>query len=565
MRNYAKHVSTKSTPQSEKIPGSAQQQNNAGGFSFVLDDWKRLDRFLILGSEGGTYYVGERELTQMNSEVIERLLALDGKRVVARIVEVSDKNIAPKNDPAIFALAVCLKKGDLDTRRAAKEAVSKVCRIGTHIFQLAENLKHLGGWGRVTTSSIAGWYENQTPDRLASNVIKYRNRASWTHKDLLRKVHASSDNEKLQAIFRWVTRDGDLAERKVERKKKVGAQFETFKTHEYRSLVGVELPKVIEGFVKVQKATDPREVVKLIREYDLPREALPTQFLDDVKVWETLLMHGKGMPFTAMIRNLGKMTSIGLVSPLSAVEKYVVERLKDSEGLKKARVHPFAILLAHAVYSQGAGFRGGLSWKPSQRVGDALNDAFYEAFQNVVPSGKRHYLALDVSGSMGSPILNSALSCRDGSAAMALITMRTEPWHFVAGFTSSSGGYFSREAGITELGISPKMRLDQVVKKISGLNFGGTDCALPIVDAMKRKMEVDTFVVYTDSETWAGSIHPVQALKEYRQKTGIPAKLIVVGMASNEFTIADPNDSGMLDVVGFDASAPAVMADFSRD
>jgi 60 kDa SS-A/Ro ribonucleoprotein len=36
-------------------------------------------------------------------------------------------------------------------------------------------------------------------------------------------------------------------------------------------------------------------------------------------------------------------------------------------------------------------------------------------------------------------------------------------------------------------------------------------------------------------------------------------------MVSNGFSIADPNDAGMLDVVGFDAAAPAVIADFIRD
>ncbi|HEV3051923.1 MAG TPA: hypothetical protein VGX50_16565, partial [Longimicrobium sp.] len=65
-------------------------------------------------------------------------------------------------------------------------------------------------------------------------------------------------------------------------------------------------------------------------------------------------------------------------------------------------------------------------------------------------------------------------------------------------------------------------------------------------------------------ETWAGSIHPAQALRKYRERTGIPAKLVVVGMASNGFTIADPNDAGMLDVVGFDAAAPQLIADFAR-
>jgi 60 kDa SS-A/Ro ribonucleoprotein len=77
-------------------------------------------------------------------------------------------------------------------------------------------------------------------------------------------------------------------------------------------------------------------------------------------------------------------------------------------------------------------------------------------------------------------------------------------------------------------------------------------------------VKADAFVVYTDSETWAGSVHPVQALRAYREKTGIPAKLVVVGLVSNGFSIADPADPGMLDVVGFDAAAPAVIAEFIR-
>lgn len=77
-------------------------------------------------------------------------------------------------------------------------------------------------------------------------------------------------------------------------------------------------------------------------------------------------------------------------------------------------------------------------------------------------------------------------------------------------------------------------------------------------------MQVETFVTYTDNETWAGHVKPVQALDQYRQRTGIAAKLIVVGMTATGFTIADPGDPGMLDVVGFDASAPGVMSEFAR-
>ncbi len=71
-------------------------------------------------------------------------------------------------------------------------------------------------------------------------------------------------------------------------------------------------------------------------------------------------------------------------------------------------------------------------------------------------------------------------------------------------------------------------------------------------------------MIYTDNETWAGEIHPCQALAEYRRASGIDARLVVVGMVSNGFSIADPNDPGMLDVVGFDTATPQLISDFAR-
>ena len=55
---------------------------------------------------------------------------------------------------------------------------------------------------------------------------------------------------------------------------------------------------------------------------------------------------------------------------------------------------------------------------------------------------------------------------------------------------------------------------------------------------------------------------PAQALEAYRRKTGIPARLAVVGMTSTGFSIADPADAGMLDVVGFDTATPGLLSDF---
>ena len=61
-----------------------------------------------------------------------------------------------------------------------------------------------------------------------------------------------------------------------------------------------------------------------------------------------------------------------------------------------------------------------------------------------------------------------------------------------------------------------------------------------------------------------GRGHPVQALHDYRRASGIDARLVVVGMVSNGFSIADPADPGMLDVVGFDTATPQLISDFAR-
>lgn len=87
------------------------------------------------------------------------------------------------------------------------------------------------------------------------------------------------------------------------------------------------------------------------------------------------------MPMTAMIRNLGKMSSIGLLKPLSQHASMVCERLRDETMLKKARIHPFNVLLALKTYQQGHGDKGKLSWEVNQAIVGALNDAFYLSFK----------------------------------------------------------------------------------------------------------------------------------------------------------------------------------------
>ena len=540
--NYAKHYSRKLTPQREAIPGSSQVPNSAGGFAWAVTDWVRLDRFLILGSEGGTYYIAERALTRASAEAVERCIREDGRRVVQRIVDISDAGRAPKNDPAIFALAMAAKLGDGPTRAAALAALPKVCRIGTHLMHFAEYAEAFGGWGRATRRAVGDWYNRRPIEKLTRQLVKYQARDGWSNRDLLRLAHPKAASPEHDLAYRWVVK-GELA---------------------------APVPSalaVLEGFEQLKRARTAAEVVALIRALDLPRECVATEWLGHAEVWAALL---ERMPMGAMLRNLATMTRVGLLAPLGQASETVAARLVDPRRLAEARIHPIAVLAALLTYRSGHGVKGQRTWQPVGKLVDALDAAFYATFQTVEPTGKRTLLALDVSGSMGGGVVAGVpgLTPRLASTAMALVTAATEPSHAFVAFTCAAGGYGGKwgggTVGLSPIDVSPAQRLDDAVRLVSGLPFGGTDCAQPMLWALEQKIDVDTFVIYTDSETWHGKIDPAQALAKYRQERGIPAKLVVVGMVSNGFSIADPGDAGMLDVVGFDTATPALLADFAR-
>jgi len=546
MFDFTQHVSTRlrrhATPQAEPIPGSTQVPDSAGGYAWAVDRWVRLDRFLVLGSEGGTYYVGERALTRESATAAAECIAEDGPRVVRRVVEISASGRAPKNDPALFVLALASAVGDPATRAAALAALPAVARTGTHLFHWLRYARAFRGWGRGVRAAVGRWYTVRQPADLAYQLLKYQARDGWSHRDALRLAHPTPPSYEHDVLFRFATRGWEAVAGSNALRTDVGGRLEA---------------------VQAIRHMSPAEAARVIRVYKLTREMVPTELLRSPVVWEALL---EAMPLTALVRNVGVMTKIGLLSPDAAATRAVAGRLGDRDGIRRARLHPLAVLAALKTYARGRGMKGQGTWEPVPQVVDALDGAFYLAFENAPATGKRVMLALDVSGSMTAPVHGMPfLSCREASAAMALVTAATEPAHRFVAFTS--GGYRSMWPGITSglsaLAISPRQRLDDVVSAIGNLPFGGTDCALPMVEALKRRWAVDVFVVYTDSETWAGDVHPAQALRAYRERTGIAAKLVVVAMASNGFTIADPDDVGMLDVVGFDAATPQVIGDFA--
>lgn len=547
MKNYITNVlDPTTTPQMEPLADKKQVKNSAGGFVFAVTPWTQLERFLVLGSESPTYYASSRDLTKENIDGLKSALDEDGARFVKTIVDISFSGRAPKNDPALFALALAVADKRQEVSALALAELPKVARIPTHLYHFMEYVSSLRGFGRALRTGISDWFLGQDASKLSYQLSKYQSRDGWSSRDVLRLCHAHPNTESHKAILHWAVKGWES----------IGDT-----PHEDKALLPIW---AFEKAKRLNPKTDVKELVRLIGEYQLPRECVPTEFMNSVEVWDALLQK---MPMTAMIRNLGKMTSIGLVSPNSEAARTVRKRLEDENLLHKARIHPISVLMAQSIYKAGHGMKGSLLWTPVAPVLNALEKAFYESFANAPKTGKRFYIGLDVSGSMGSGnVAGTPMTPREAAAAMAMVTMRKEDDYYIAGFTNGTGasawsnrGYGS---GVTKLDLTPQMTLDQATRYTSGLPFGGTDCALPMIDALAKKIPADVFLVITDNETWAGGVHPTVALQEYRNKMGIDAKLIVMGVVSNSFSIADPTDAGQIDIVGFDSSVPSIIAQF---
>ena len=202
-----KTFSTRATPQSQPA-GGATVMNAAGGHTFGVDDLNRVRRFLVLGSEG-TYYTKAPELTRENAEAVIRLAQSDPVTLVDAIVEISVAGRAPKQNPAIFALAIAASAADEAGRAYALAALPKVCRTGTTLYQFNGYVEQFRGRGPALNRAVRNWYLDKPIDKLAYQALKYRQRDGWSHRDLLRLVKPKTTDPARDALFSWIVgKDG---------------------------------------------------------------------------------------------------------------------------------------------------------------------------------------------------------------------------------------------------------------------------------------------------------------------------------------------------------------------
>jgi 60 kDa SS-A/Ro ribonucleoprotein len=523
--------------------------SSGGKVVYKVNDIERLKRFVFLGSENGTLHITKDTLTKQNLDCLERLLKEKKYTEISNVIN-EYQNKVYKKDYILFVLARCcsiktgvinkvLDENDESFKVECFQLTLELCKIPTNLFMFIElyetinkSLYNTTGWNTKLKRMITQWYNSKSLKDLMYHITKYQNRNNWTHRDVLRLSHVKTSDTDTNTVYKYITKG----------KESVFADW---------GLDFVKFSYLID-FESLKTETDKETVLKLIIEHNFVREHIPTIWLNDIDIWYTLLQK---MPMTAMLRNLNKMTAISVFNQKEDAVNIVLNKLSEN-SIIQSKVHPLQILISLKMYSSGKGEKGSLTWNPVQKIVAALDKAFYYSFKNVESTGKRILLALDVSGSMGWTNVCgiNCLTAAEVATAMSMVIDSQETNVTIMGFSSV----------FKQLNISSSRRLDDNLKSTNDNNFGSTDCSLPFTWAQQQSRQFDTIIVFTDNDTNSNKIKPSLALENYRNKMKLDTKLIVVGLASNEFSIADPNDKNMLDVCGFDSSTPLVINEFIK-
>lgn len=514
---YSKHLSV---PQTQPIPGRSDMvKNNAGGYVFKIEDEELLERFILIGSEGGTYYVNEQKLTVDNAtSIISMIKNGRGMHVASVALDSLSTNSAPKPDPALFVLALVATYGDTPARSFVYDNLYKFARTFNQMVTFFANVKTLKGVSSGLRRAVSLWYNSMSPDKLARQLIKYRERQGFSHRDILRLCHVKPSTPQHDALFGYVTKKKSLNE-----------------------IEGLLERGILEAFeVANSESSSVKDVINAVEKGRLSLEMINNTHLKHKAV---LNAAASNLGTIALLRNMNRYTAADVVD-----ENYI-DRI-SKEASHSSRVHPINVFNSLRTYEKGKGEKGSLVWSPNSKLCDALIEAFENNISSMSETTAKVLVAVDVSGSMRTPVGGYTLNASEVATTLAYVIKKTNKNSDLVWFSSQ----------LWEATVGRRNDLSSYLREQSRLS-GGTDCSLPFQYAQKKLTKYDAIVILTDSETWAGKSHPVASLKKYRNTINKDVKVIEVALTATPSSTL-PKDKNFLRVVGFDASVMDVMNRF---
>lgn len=529
----------------------------------------RLRRFLYTGLEGNRYQPGRRDFSAESVQSVPSLLA--DKRGVEVVKEVlcfakgEPKTLCP--DALAYVLALCAASDDAATKTAAYRAFKEVCSSPTQLFAVTRFLESVSqgtGWGRAHRNAVAAWYTWRKPRELAAQVTKVVCRHRWTHQDVIRLAHVRppASNLGVSLVLRYLTKGFQAAEEYLAEERAKGVVDPE----------AAEVLAYLRGVHEVKRTSDEQTAARLVEMHDLALEHVPTHFLKSKEMWVCLVPR---LPLRLLLEQLPRLARGGLLRG-GCLVRPLLERLQSDNSLADSGC-PLGPLETYALgrclegcssapgagpstqHSRGGAHTGGKRGHRHHRsqLEDVLASLHVSSFKTVPTTGKRYLVAVDVRSPMahGRTVGLGALTPAEASGLLLQALARAETGVTALAFSAR---------GLVDMEINNKMTLSDISRRMRETPMGPVNVSLPLRWAREQKRPFDLFLVCTDNQTQAWDVHPAEALKEYREALNLPqAQLVTCAMCSHGFSLAPPDEFGMLDIAGFDTNVLRIIQDFA--
>lgn len=193
---------------------------------------------------------------------------------------------------------------------------------------------------------------------------------------------------------------------------------------------------------------------------------------NNAETWEKLIDSGK-VGYMALLRNL---RNIIRANPSNI--QIVYDTIQDPDRVIKSKQLPFRFYAAYKAVADIAG----------SKVFDVLESALESSVENMPKLPGTTVIAVDISGSMGSPVSsNSEVKCYEIAMLLGLLANRI----------CENSYFYTFNNRLVKQAVSSKCNILETVR-VAGCN-GGTNMSLPFQKMIDDKINADRIIVLSDN------------------------------------------------------------------
>ncbi|MGC1548418.1 MAG: RNA-binding protein [Rhodanobacter sp.] len=418
----------------------ANALNEAGGVAYERSPEAVLALYAATGCLNSTFY---SDAAMQLGQVLGLCEAI-APEYIAKTALYARKTAYMKDMPALLLAHLAVRDGDwLD--KVFDQVIDNGRMLRNFVQIMRSGVVGRKSLGTRPKRLVQRWLENASIDAVMSAAIGDKPSLA----DVIRMVHPKPKDAEREALYAWL----------------IGKP--------YKSEALPEKVRELEAFKKEQGTVVP----------DLPFQYLTALPLK-AQHWKDIARRASWQ-VTRM--NLNAFARHDVFED-GALTSRMAARLRSAEAIQRARVFPYQLMTAFRVSSAGI---------PASIL-EALQDAMEVATRNVPKVAGKVVVAVDVSGSMQSPVTGfrrgatSAVRCIEVAALIAACLKRVNADARVVPFAEA----------VRECRLNPRDSVMTQAQQLVAMLGGGTKVSAPLEMLNKERSKVDLLVLVSDNQSW---------------------------------------------------------------